>query len=87
MRRNCGRSAKGSAAAGERAEEKSIYTDANGDTAYIPAEFMVSAKSDEQTIGNGLVIIGPDGSEFVWVPTTVTALEVIWEVLRFVKNG
>ena len=65
-----------SVAAGERAEEKSIYTDANGDTAYIPAEFMVSAKADEQTIGNGLVIIGPGGSEFVWVPTTVTALEV-----------
>ena len=65
-----------SVAAGERATEKSIYTDVNGDTAYIPAEFMVSAKEDEQTIGTGLVVIGPDGSEFVWVPTTVTSLEV-----------
>ena len=65
-----------SAAAGEKAAEKSIYTDANGDTAYIPAEFMVSANEDEQTINTGLVVIGPDGSEFVWIPTTVTSLEV-----------
>ena len=61
---------------GERAIEKSIYTDANGDTAYIPAEFMVSANEDEQTINTGLVVIGPDGSEFVWIPTTVTELAV-----------
>ena len=65
-----------SVAAGEKAAEKSIYTDANGDTAFIPAEFMVSAKEDEQTINTGLVVIGPDESEFVWVPTAVTSLEV-----------
>ena len=63
-------------AAGEKATEKSIYTDVNGDTAYIPAQFMVSADADEQTINRGLVVIGPDGSEYVWVPTTVTALKV-----------
>ena len=60
--------------AGDIAAGKSIYTDMNGDTAVIPAEFTVSAKDDEQTISRGLVIIGPDGSEFVWVPTTVTSL-------------
>ena len=65
-----------SVVAGEKAAEKSIYTDANGDTAYIPAEFMVSANEDEQTINTGLVVIGPDGSEFVWIPTTVTELAV-----------
>ena len=50
------------------------YVDKNGDKAYIPAEFAVSEKADEQTINTGLVVIGPDGSEFVWIPTTVTAL-------------
>ena len=48
------------------------YEDRNGDIAYIPANFKVSSKSDEQTISAGLVVIGPDGSEFVWVPTTTT---------------
>ena len=54
----------------------SVYTDKNGDTAYIPAEFTVSDKESEQTISTGLVVIGPDGSEFVWIPTTVTPLAV-----------
>ena len=61
-------------AAGEKAAALSIYTDVNGDTAFIPAEFTVSSESDEQTIDTGLVVIGPDGSEFVWIPTTVTEL-------------
>ena len=65
-----------SASAGEKTAEKSIYTDASGDVAYIPAGFTVSANEDEQTINTGLVVIGPDGSEFVWVPTTVTELAV-----------
>ena len=50
------------------------YTDDNGDVAYIPAQFQVSEKSDERTIKTGLVVIGPDGSEYVWVPTTNTSL-------------
>lgn len=62
--------------AGEKASKKSKYTDKNGDIAIIPAEFTVSAKEDEQTINSGLVIIGPDGSEFVWIPTTETRLAV-----------
>ena len=61
---------------GQVANEISQFTDENGDTAYIPAEFKVSDKENEQMISKGLVVIGPDGSEFVWVPTTVTALEV-----------
>ena len=65
-----------SVVAGEKVAEKSIYTDVGGDMAYIPAQFMVSANEDEQTINTGLVVIGPDGSEFVWIPTTVTELAV-----------
>ena len=52
------------------------FIDAAGDTAYIPAGFVVSERPDERTIGSGLVVIGPDGSEYVWVPTRRTALQV-----------
>ena len=55
-------------------DEAWIYTDKNGDTAVIPADFAVSEKEDEQTINTGLVVIATDGSEYVWIPTTVTAL-------------
>ena len=61
---------------GETAAGKSVYTDANGDTAVIPDQFAVSSEEDEQTVQSGLVVIGPDGSEFVWVPTTQTDLAV-----------
>ena len=61
---------------GETAVGKSVYTDAHGDTAVIPDQFTVPAKDGEQTFQTELVIIGPDGSEFVWVPTTQTALAV-----------
>ena len=50
------------------------YTDSNGDIAYIPANFTVSTKAGEQNINTGLVVIAPDNSEYVWVPTTVTPL-------------
>ncbi len=53
------------------------YEDSNGDIAYIPSDFKVSSKKDEQTISTGLVVIGPDGSEFVWIPTTKTKFERI----------
>ncbi len=52
---------------------KDNYIDKNGDKACIPEGFKVSDKSDQEnrdltTINTGLVIIGPDESEFVWVP-------------------
>ena len=53
----------------------SEFIDANGDKAYIPAGFTVSKKADERTIRSGLVVIGPDGSEFVWIPTGKTPLK------------
>ena len=59
----------------DHVSEAQRYVDANGDVAYIPANFKVSEKSDEQTIRTGLVVIGPDGSEYVWVPTAETELK------------
>ena len=52
------------------------YTDSNGDVAYIPANFSVSGKQGERVIRSGLVVIGPDGSEYVWVPTKATPLKM-----------
>ena len=45
--------------------EKNNYSDGT-DTATIPEGFTVDEK--ENTISKGLVVHGPDGSEFVWVP-------------------
>ena len=50
------------------------FIDANGDKAYIPAGFTVSEKDDERLIDKGLVVVGPDSSEFVWIPTDKTKL-------------
>ena len=60
--------------AGQTAEKISLYTDGNGDCAVIPAGFSVSEKEDEKTVNTGLVVIGLDRSEFVWIPTYVTPL-------------
>lgn len=60
----------------DQTERNTMYTDKNGDIAYIPKGFTVSTNEDEQTISTGLVVIGPDGSEFVWIPTTQTLLKV-----------
>ena len=49
------------------------YVDENDDIAYIPAGFIISSDKDEKIINTGLVIIGIDGSEYVWVPTTSTS--------------
>ena len=46
------------------------YTDKNQDTAVIPAGFKVSREPGENMIDTGLVVQGPDGSEFVWVPVS-----------------
>ena len=53
----------------EISEDITLYEDINGDKAYIPKDFKISTKDDEQIIKNGLVIIGIDDSEYVWVPT------------------
>ena len=46
----------------------SIYTDTNGETAYIPAGFRVGVSGRINTIENGLVIQDENGNQFVWVP-------------------
>ena len=48
------------------ATKKDNYTDSKGDKATIPGQFTVS--ETDNTISTGLVVIAPDGSEFVWVP-------------------
>ena len=45
---------------------KNNYTDVNNHTATIPAGFTVDKELN--IIDTGLVVRGPDGSEFVWVP-------------------
>ena len=56
--------------------EVTKYTDGNGDIAYIPSSFSVSEIKGEQTIRTGLVVIGTDGSEYVWVSTKDTPLKM-----------
>ena len=54
----------------EKVGEDTIFRDAESSNreAYIPKEFKVSEVESEQKINTGLVVIAPDGSEFVWVP-------------------
>ena len=58
----------------EPSGDVTTYTDSYGDVAYIPAGFTVSTLPGEQTVRTGLVVIGPDGSEYVWVSTKETPL-------------
>ena len=52
----------------EYTKDVTEYTDANGDTAYIPEGFKVGNSSTINTIDNGLVIEDKNGNQFVWVP-------------------
>ena len=64
---------------GEVVNENKPYKDSNGDTATIPKGFEVSEVTSEQTIDTGLVVIAPDGSEFVWVPVPENELNLFAE--------
>ena len=46
------------------------YTDAEENTATIPAGFAVSNVDGENLVSKGLVIIGTTGNEYVWIPCT-----------------
>ena len=50
--------------------DKTVYRDVNSGNkeAIIPEGFRISETLNEQKIDTGLVVIGPDKSEFVWVP-------------------
>ena len=50
--------------------ENYTYTDAEGNTAKIPAGFAVSNVEGENLVSKGLVIIGTTGNEYVWIPCT-----------------
>ena len=56
-----------------------INSNGGKDTATIPKGFEVSEDPDEQTIETGLVVIAPDGSEFVWVPVPENELNLFAE--------
>ena len=45
-----------------------IYEDPNGETIPIPDGFTVSEDPTEQTVETGVVVIDPNGNEWVWVP-------------------
>ena len=46
------------------------YTDAEGNIAKIPAGYAVSNVEGENLVSKGLVIIGSNGNEYVWIPCT-----------------
>ena len=48
----------------------SVYVDAEGREAPLPAGFSVSSEQDERTIRTGLVVRDAAGNEFVWVPVS-----------------
>lgn len=50
--------------------ENYTYTDAEKNTAKIPAGFAVSNVEGENLVSKGLVIIGETGNEYVWIPCT-----------------
>ncbi len=50
--------------------ETYMYTDAEGNPAKIPAGFAVSNVEGENLVSKGLVIIGSNGNEYVWIPCT-----------------
>lgn len=58
----------------EKYDENGIYTDTNGDSAYIPKGFKVSTKQGLNKINNGLVVKDENNNEYVWisVPKSVT---------------
>ena len=54
-------------------QEKTIYKDESSQNSdnkivVIPEGFKVSSVPDEQKLDTGVVVIAPDGSEFVWIP-------------------
>lgn len=54
----------------EAYDKEGIYTDENGDKAYIPAGFSVNKV--ENTINNGLVVKDSNNNEYVWIPVPVS---------------
>ena len=63
--------------------ENYTYTDAEENTAKIPAGFAVSNVEGENLVSKGLVIIGTTGNEYVWIPCTKDTYkreEIAWGI-------
>ena len=63
--------------------ENYTYTDAEGNTAKIPAGFAVSNVEGENLVSKGLVIIGETGNEYVWISCTKATYrreETAWKI-------
>ena len=63
--------------------ENYAYTDAEGNTVKIPAGFAVSNVEGENLVSKGLVIIGSNGNEYVWIPCTEDTYkreEIFWKI-------
>ncbi|MCI9063733.1 MAG: hypothetical protein HFJ17_03935 [Clostridia bacterium] len=54
---------------GKKVEKKTVLIDINGEEITIPAEFKIKEDSPNQ-VNEGIVVVAPDESEFVWVPVT-----------------
>lgn len=77
-------------------EEDTKFKDptSGNQVAVIPKGFKVSSIASEQSIDNGLVVIDPDNSEFVWIPVTKERLNELIDninmrnkVITWSKNG
>ena len=53
---------------GDTAVGENKRYESDGQIAIIPEGFTVSDKDGETSIDNGLVVIAPDESEFIWIP-------------------
>ena len=63
--------------------ENYTYTDAEGNTAKIPAGFAISNVEGENLVSKGLVIISSNGNEYVWIPCTKATYrreETAWKI-------
>jgi len=72
----------------KKVEENTMYEDETAlktatKQALIPKGFKVSSDTEEQKIDTGLVVIAPDGSEFVWVPVD----DVIFDETTTIEVG
>ena len=62
-----------------------VYTDENGDVAYIPSGFSVGKTDSINKISTGLVVQDKDKNQYVWVP--VNKNEVVYDGRNVKTDG
>lgn len=68
--------------------ETKIYTDSEGNTAWIPEGFQVCLREGENKVSDGLVIRNAeDLNEFVWIPCTIDGADGSIKYDRYVFKG